>query len=93
MLFDSQAVEDRMAELRNEIESLSSEYSEVSSRLREARLSASVPFAREVTAAIRELELERAVFDVEVTEGPASAKGSDNVRFLFSAAVSSPTDV
>ena len=93
MLFDSQAVEDRMAELRNEIESLSSEYSEVSSRLREARLSASVPFAREVTAAIRELELERAVFDVEVTEGPASAKGSDNVRFLFSAAGSSPTDV
>ena len=93
MLFDSQAVEDRMAELRNEIDSLSSEYSEVSSRLREARLSASVPFAREVTAAIRELELERAVFEVEVTEGPASAKGSDNVRFLFSAAGSSPTDV
>ena len=93
MLVDSQAVEDRMAELRNEIDSLSSEYSEVSSRLREARLSASVPFAREVTAAIRELELERAVFDVEVTEGPASAKGSDNVRFLFSAAGSSPTDV
>ena len=93
MLFDSQSVEDRMAELRNEIDSLSSEYSEVSSRLREARLSASVPFAREVTAAIRELELERAVIEVEVTEGPASAKGSDNVRFLFSAAGSSPTDV
>lgn len=93
LLFDSQAIEDRRIELQKEIDRMSSEYSEVCAALRKSRTAASVPFAAEVTAAIHALELDHAVFSVEVTEGFPSAKGCDAVHFLFSATGTCPADV
>ena len=47
----------------------------------------------EIQSSIRGLELERAVFDVEISETALSSTGKDAVRFLFSASGKNPVEV
>ncbi|MGN0202028.1 MAG: DNA repair protein RecN [Candidatus Cryptobacteroides sp.] len=93
LLFDTQGIEDRKEELLKAIEAMSSEYEDVCNSLREARSSAALPFAEEVTRSIHGLELDHAVFEVEVCDGAPTARGRDTVRFLFSASGTDPVDV
>lgn len=69
------------------------EFESVCRALHESRESAKERFAGAIVSSLRSLELERAVFEVELADAPAGASGSDNVRFLFSASGDKPSDV
>jgi len=92
-LFDSTAVEQRRKELQEEISSLSASLSEVSSKLHSSRVKASVPFGKKIEADIRSLELDKAVFDVQVLPSEQSSTGTDTVLLRFSSTGKAPSDV
>ena len=92
-LFDSSALEARKAELENMMALERKKLESLSKRLHEARAKASIPFASAITESVRSLEMDYAVFKVELSDAPLSASGSDAVRFLFSASGTNLTDV
>jgi len=92
-LFDSTALEARKVELEKGIAVASRKYDSICKELHEARTKASGPFAKSVMDSVHSLELEHAVFAVDVSESSASATGKDDVSFLFSAVGSQPVDV
>ena len=65
----------------------------VSKRLNDARVKASGPFSKAITESVRSLEMDYAVFRIELSTAPLSASGSDAVKFLFSASGANPIDV
>lgn len=69
------------------------EFESVCRALHKSRESAKERFAGAIVSSLRSLELERAVFEVELADAPAGASGSDSVRFLFSASGDRPSDV
>lgn len=96
VLFDSTALEDRKTGLGQQAASERERLAGICARLHEARAGAAKPLAEAVSALVRSLELEHAVFEVELSqETPPqfSPDGSDTARFLFSASGSRPTDV
>ena len=92
-LFDSQAGEDRILELERQEAQAAGRYDLCCAELTEARCLAAPEFADAVTASLRFLELDRAVFQVAVSAAPRSATGSDRITFLFSATGREPVDV
>ncbi|HBH08982.1 MAG TPA: DNA repair protein RecN [Rikenellaceae bacterium] len=92
-LFDSAALEARKSELEAMMASEKKTLETVSKRLHEARVKASEPFSKAITASVRSLEMDHAVFKVELSDAQVSAVGSDAVRFLFSASGAAPADV
>jgi DNA repair protein RecN (Recombination protein N) len=93
LLFDSTALEDRLAELEKQVSSERKRLSDLSEQLHDAREQAREPFAQTVIKRLRNLELEHAVFEVAIREAAISATGSDRVQFLFSASGGVPVDV
>ncbi len=93
-LCDSAALEVRKGELETRISRQRLSLDGICRSLHELRSKAAGPFASAVTDAVRSLELERAVFSVELSgTAELSEDGADAVRFLFSASGSSPIDV
>ncbi len=92
-LFDSTALESRKAELEAMMETERKSLEGISHRLHEARAKACGPFSKAITESVRSLEMDYAVFSVELSEAPMSSSGSDVVRFLFSASGTAPVDV
>ena len=92
-LFDSTALESRKAELEAMMETERKSLEGISHRLHEARAKACGPFSKAITESVRSLEMDYAVFSVELSEAPMSSSGSDAVRFLFSASGTAPVDV
>ena len=92
-LYDSTALEEKLASLRDEISSTRHELEKVAAELHQARVQASGPFAEEMTAAIRGLELSYAAFDVQISETQPGQYGSDAVTFRFSATGRNMTDL
>ena len=92
-LLDSTSLESRKEELERLISQERKTLEEICSKLRETRKKASAPFSRAIMESVRSLELDHAVFSVELAEAPLSADGHDSVRFLFSASGANPTDV
>jgi len=93
LIFDSSSLYDRLEELERGIADETRTFSSVSSRLREARLSAAPRFSAEIAASLHFLELDRAAFKVAVEESPASSSGTDRVQFLFSSTGTGLQDV
>ena len=92
-LFDSDSLEERKEDLLRRAALAREIMDGICRRLHEARAASCKPFASDVLADLKTLELERAVFGVELEEAPLSATGTDSVRFLFSAAGGQPVDV
>lgn len=92
-LLDSTALESRKEELERLISQERITLEEICSKLREARKKASAPFSKTIMESVRSLELDHAVFSVELADAPLSPDGQDSVRFLFSASGANPTDV
>jgi len=84
-LFDSVALEERASSLEAVIAELSSKLDAVSGRLHEAREEAAPKLAEQIQSSLRYLELDRAVFEVILSQSPLGATGSDAVHFMFSA--------
>ncbi|MCR4824148.1 MAG: DNA repair protein RecN, partial [Bacteroidales bacterium] len=93
MLFDSAAVEDRILDLEKAEKAAAARYSAACDALTQARRAAAPGFAAAITESLRFLELDRAVFDVAVSQAPESATGTDRVSYLFSSTGRDPVDV
>lgn len=92
-LCDSTQLEAHMADLEVEIGRARQSLEGICRSLHDLRSKASGPFASAITEAVHSLELEHAVFSVELSPAGISQNGSDAVRFLFSASGNSPVDV
>ena len=92
-VFDSSALEEKVSILQKRVASLQDEYSGICARLHKAREAAAPSFSSAVTGSVRSLELDRAVFEADISESGPSASGTDAVAFLFSASGSDPVDV
>ena len=84
-LYDSKNLEERRAELAEEIASEESDLNDTAGRLHRRRVEAAVPFAEAMTQSVRSLELPYAVFETELLPVPVGPLGSDSVQFRFSA--------
>ena len=93
MLFDSTALQDRIAALEREEKAAAERYDAASGELHRARVQAAPQFAAEITASLRFLELDRAVFDVSVGPAAPGPAGSDRAGYLFSSTGREPVDV
>ena len=89
LLEGATASEDRIIELEAAVAGAESRYA----ALAKARRAAAPAFAAAITESLRFLELDRAVFDVSLSEVPAGPAGADRVSFLFSATGRNAVDV
>ena len=89
----AEEINDRLEDLLKEKKVVGEEFLSVSKALHESRSSAAGRFCSEILSSLRSLELDRAVFDVDLVETPSGETGRDGVRFLFSASGSNPVEV
>lgn len=92
-LYDSTALEEEQERLSKSLEDGEKALGEIAAKLHDSRMKAQKPFAEAIEKSIRFLELDNAVFEVEVVEAPVGASGSDAVKFLFSSTGKNPIDV
>ena len=92
-LFDSTALEERRAELEKSLKQAEKAYDTAASALHDARQKASEGFASAILASLAFLELDRAVFTVELAPAAEGPTGRDSVRFLFSSTGKAPQDL
>ena len=92
-LFDSDALEGRLAELEKKKGAVSKAHLALCEKIHAARVKAAPGLAAGIQESLRYLELDRAVFAVDVLAAEPSASGSDSVAFRFSATGTAPVDV
>lgn len=92
-LFDSDALEARLSELEKQLQSAGKAHLALCEKIHAARSKAAPGLAAGIQESLRYLELDRAVFAVDVAAADPSATGSDVVAFRFSATGASPVDV
>lgn len=92
-LFDSETLENRRDELVAEIDRIQAEYDKVAAKLHKNRVAKAEKFSLAVRDSIRSLELEKAVFNVEILPCEPGRSGIDSVRFLFSSNGTAPADI
>ena len=92
-LFDSTALEERRTELEKSLKQAEKAYDQAATAVHEARQKASDGFASAILESLAFLELDRAVFKVELTPAPDGPTGRDAVRFLFSSTGKAPQDL
>ena len=92
-LFDSSALELQEDKLAKELAAAEKTYSDIAAQLHDRRTEAAPKLAGEIQQSLRFLELDRAVFEVDVQDCERGALGADNVCFLFSSTGSSPVEL
>ena len=93
LLFDSTALEERESELEKAVAQAEKAYGKAADALRKARQKAAKGFAASIAESLAYLELDRAVFEVELAEAAEGPTGRDAVRFLFSSTGKAPQDL
>ena len=84
ILFDSTALEERRVDLEKRLTLAEKSYAAAADVVHNAREKASEGFANAILASLAFLELDHAVFRVELGVAPEGPSGRDAVRFLFS---------
>ena len=92
-LFDSTALEEKRSQLNKALAQAEKAYAEAADALRAARQKAADGFAAAIGESLTFLELDHAVFRVELAEAPEGPTGRDSVRFLFSSTGQAPQDL
>lgn len=92
-LSDTTALEGRIAGLEKAVAQEESEYHGLCETLHGLRTCAAPRFAHEIEVAVRSLELDRAVFEVDVLPASPSGAGTDAVLFRFSSTGRNAVDV
>jgi len=90
---DSSGMEEQEAALEKEEKVAWKAYDALAAELHQARAGAAGTFAGALQALLRSLELDHAVFGVELSSAEDSAVGRDKVSFLFSSTGKAPADV
>lgn len=83
VLFDSTALESRRDDIVAQLAESQKSLDALSLRLRESRLKAAAPLSERITEDLHFLELDAAIFGVEVHSVPLCATGGDAVTFTF----------
>ena len=92
-LFDSTTLEERSVALQKDLARAEKVYADAADALHDAREKASEGFANAILASLAFLELDHAVFAVELGAAPEGPTGRDAVRFLFSSTGKAPQDL
>ena len=92
-LFDSTALQDRRDELQKSLAEAEKAYGAAADALHKARKNACEGFASAILESLTFLELDHAVFRVELADAPEGPAGRDAVRFLFSSTGKAPQDL
>ena len=92
-LFDSDALEGRISDLEKQLAVAGKAHKELCEKIHDARTKAAPALASGIQESLRFLELDRAVFAVDVAPAEPSATGADMVAFRFSATGGAPVDV
>ena len=92
-LFDSTALQDRRDELQKSLAEAEKAYGAAADALHKARKKACEGFASAIVESLTFLELDHAVFQVELADAPEGPAGRDAVRFLFSSTGKAPQDL
>jgi DNA repair protein RecN (Recombination protein N) len=92
-LFDSDALEGRLADLEKQLDASKKAHLALCDKIHAARTKAAPGLAAGIQESLRYLELDRAVFAVDVVAADPSATGSDTIAFRFSATGAPPVDV
>lgn len=93
VLYDSGSLETRRNEIKEALEKCKGRYLSIADNLHAARISAASEFAQSIQTSIRFLELQQAVFAVDIQDALLSASGRDAVMFKFSSTGRNMTDV
>ena len=93
VLFDSTTLEERRVELKKSLKKAEKTYAAAADALHDAREKAAEGFANAILASLTFLELDHAVFKVELGAAPEGPAGRDAVRFLFSSTGKAPQDL
>ena len=83
-LSDIETVEGDLAQARKALGAAKAKYANAAGELTKLRKAASAKLAKEIMAELPPLKMERARFEVDIQDGPASANGVDRVRFHVS---------
>ena len=92
-LFDSSALEEKQAALEKQLSEARKAHLALCEKIHKARSKSAPGLAAGIQESLRFLELDRAVFAVDLSETEPSATGSDAITFKFSATGSAPADV
>jgi DNA repair protein RecN (Recombination protein N) len=92
-LFDSTALQERRDELQKSLAEAEKAYGTAADALHKARKNACEGFASAILESLTFLELDHAVFRVELADAPEGPAGRDAVRFLFSSTGKAPQDL
>ena len=92
-LFDSTALQDKRDELQKSLAAAEKAYGAAADALHKARKNACEGFASAILESLTFLELDHAVFQVELADAPEGPAGRDAVRFLFSSTGKAPQDL
>lgn len=92
-LFDSTALQDKRDELQKSQTEAEKAYGAAADTLHKARKKACEGFASAILESLTFLELDHAVFQVELADAPEGPAGRDAVRFLFSSTGKAPQDL
>ena len=90
---DADSISERIEALEAKAQTLYSKYTSLSSALHDSREAASLKMSERITASLHFLELESASFEVSLSPGNETERGSDNIQFLFSSNHQAPKDV
>ncbi len=90
---DATSLGEECAQVQKELEGLETRHQELCASLDAKRKAAAGPLAQEVEKVLHSLELDHAVFQVQVSPAPAGLLGSNTVQFLFSSTGKEPTDI
>lgn len=89
----SSSVEDRIREMETEVEAARAAYLKICEELHRSRAEAAVRFAGTLRESLVRLEMDRALFEVELCDAPQGPCGTDSVCFKFSSTGTAPVDV
>ena len=89
----SSSLEEHCAELEKERSIAENNYNEIAADLGSSRKKVLKSFAGSIEQSLRELELDKALFEVRLSASNAGPTGCDEIQFLFSSTGSNPIDV
>lgn len=93
MVTGTQDLEVELEDLRKSFSALNKQFETVCAKLHEARALKASDFADAITRNLAFMELDRAVFSIELTPATPGPAGSDEITFLFSATGGRPAPV
>lgn len=87
------SADERILELEEKVAKLKASYRSVCTELSAGRAEAAPRFASGIRDLLTGLEMDRAVFEVDIRNDLEGPSGADSVKFLFSSTGSNPVDV